>query len=137
MADRRGTGGRGSLSTLGEGWGEVSEDAKIVRMRTEPSPLVPFVRSLLAVDQIGKQVERFAPAEDGKEPQPATYSKAEAIELRSELRRAGAQLKLTQRRLSLRIKTDPANLDEAPDNTRVRVQVVVEKRKPAEEATES
>jgi hypothetical protein len=68
------------------------------------------------------------PAEDGAEPQPVTYSKGEAQEMVKELRRAGSQLKLPQRKLSLKITTDPSPVDEAPDDARVRVQFRVERR---------
>lgn len=131
MAERRGTGGRGGLGNLGEGWAAVPEQAVITRMRSEPSPLLEAIRGLLA--NLGQSVERTVPGDDGQVV-PVTYSKSEAQELVKEARRAASQLKLSQRRLSLRITTDPSPLDEAPDDAKVRVQFKVERRKPAEAA---
>jgi hypothetical protein len=144
MAERRGTGGRGSTSTLPDvsldDFTVVDEAAELSRSRTEPSKLQPLID--LAKGSLGRKIERMDVVMDGN-GQPVTdeegkvkrtphiYSKAEADQYAADLRNVAQRNKLPQKRLSLRVVADPP-LAQAKDGDKIRVQFYIASRKQAE-----
>jgi hypothetical protein len=114
MAERRGTGGRGSVSQLPEvpnldDFMVVPEAQEISRSTAAPSPYQPLVD--LARQNLNQRIERTAlvevPGEDGEEPrqerQPVTYSREEAEAFVAELDAIRTRANLPAKGQSLRI----------------------------------
>ena len=118
MAERRGTGGRGSVSQLPEvpdlaDFMVVPESQEISRSTAAPSPYQPLVD--LARSNLNQRIERTVlvevPSEDGGEPtqerQPVTYSREEAEAFVAELDAIRTRANLPAKGQSLRIVSEP------------------------------
>jgi hypothetical protein len=120
MADRRGTGGRGSTGQLpeqfsAEDFAAVEEAQELSRGRSTPSKLQPLID--MARQSPGRKFERQDVVMDGDKPQtdesgnvvrrPHVYSLSEAESFASDLRNAGNRNKLSAKNLSLRIVSSP------------------------------
>jgi hypothetical protein len=147
-ADRReqGTGGRGSTGALPDvsvdEFGVVDEAAELSRSRTEPSKVQPLID--LARSQLGRRFERTdvvmengAPKlnEDGQPVRvPHQYTLEAAEEFAGQLRNAAQRNKLPQKRLSLRIVSEPSltQVKDGKAKPPIRVQFYIVGRKPTE-----
>jgi hypothetical protein len=165
MAKKEGTGGRGGLGVLDslsmDMLSTVEEEERISRSRTDPSPLKPFIDkakndlgtymgfmdTVSVADEDGQPIQAVDGEgnplwnEDGTpqylfEQRPHAFTKAEAVELYDELRKAGNRDKLTQKRLSLRILLDPPK-DKAPEDGPVFVQFYVIKMGPSADGSQA
>jgi hypothetical protein len=161
MARKEGTGGRGSLGTLPEGFSPddfdvVSEAEELTRSTAAPSEFQPLVD--MAREHLGRKFERTVKVQatnDNGEPVwetdgdgnvvtdddgnaipvmtrvPHLYKLEEAKKFQTELRNVGNRNKLPAKRLSLRIVTDPP-LAKATETDEIRVQFYIVSRSPQE-----
>jgi hypothetical protein len=126
MADRRGTGGRGSYGNLSDFAPVTDPNRRLRRRAADPLEVEPVIQ--MGLDNLGVPIQRHTRGANG-EVVPVTYSKADAQKYADDLTLARSRLKLSDRGFSLRIFTSPL-LKDAKDNDKVEVQFVIVKRKP-------